>query len=69
MMRAASLSSHRWLLYELTRRELSNRYAGSVSGMAWTFLHPLAQLAIYAFVFTQIFRARLIGRCAYGYSF
>lgn len=57
MMRSASLSSHRWLLYELTRREISNRYAGSVSGMAWTFLHPLAQLAIYAFVFTQIFRA------------
>ncbi len=57
MMRSASLSSHRWLLYELTRREISNRYAGSVSGIAWTFLHPLAQLAIYAFVFTQIFRA------------
>jgi lipopolysaccharide transport system permease protein len=57
MMRSASLASHRWLLYELTRREISNRYAGSVSGIAWTFLHPLAQLAIFAFVFTQVFRA------------
>jgi len=48
---------HRWLLYELTRRELANRYAGSVSGLAWTFLQPLAQLAIFAVVFTQVFRA------------
>lgn len=33
-----------------------SRYAGSVTGLAWTLLHPLAQLAIYAVVFTQIFR-------------
>ena len=51
------LLRHRWLLYELTRRELANRYAGSVSGVAWTFLQPLAQLAIFAFVFSQVFRA------------
>lgn len=57
MTPTAGRSSHRWLLYELTRREIANRYAGSVSGVAWTFLHPLAQLAIYAFVFSQIFRA------------
>jgi len=51
------LLRHRWVLFELTRREFANRYAGSVSGFAWTFLQPLAQLAIYAFVFSQIFRA------------
>lgn len=32
------------------------RYAGSVTGLAWTLLHPLAQLAVYAIVFTQVFR-------------
>ena len=53
----SALVRHRWLLYELTRRELANRYAGSVSGVAWTFLQPLAQLAIFAFVFSQVFRA------------
>jgi lipopolysaccharide transport system permease protein len=45
-----------WLLLSFTRREILNRYAGSVSGLAWTLLHPLAQLAIYAFVFSQVFR-------------
>jgi len=53
----AALARYRWLLYEFTRREVANRYAGSVSGLAWTVLQPLAQLAIFAFVFTQIFRA------------
>lgn len=48
-----------WLLFSFTRREVFNRYAGSVSGLAWTLLHPLAQLAIYAFVFSQIFRVAL----------
>ncbi|MEP7069453.1 MAG: ABC transporter permease [Usitatibacter sp.] len=56
-MSGAPILRHRWLLYELTRRELANRYAGSVSGVAWTFLQPIAQLAIFAFVFSQIFRA------------
>ena len=45
-----------WLLYSFTRREVLVRYAGSVSGLAWTLFHPLAQLAIFAFVFTRIFR-------------
>lgn len=46
-----------WLLASFTRREVLNRYAGSASGLAWTLLYPLAQLAIYAFVFGRIFRA------------
>lgn len=45
-----------WLLLSFTRRELAVRYAGSVWGFAWSLLHPLAQLAIYAFVFSQVFR-------------
>jgi ABC-type polysaccharide/polyol phosphate export permease len=45
-----------WLLASFTRREILNRYAGSVSGLTWTLLYPLAQLAIYAFVFSRIFR-------------
>jgi lipopolysaccharide transport system permease protein len=48
-----------WLLYSFARREVLSRYAGSVTGLAWTLLHPLAQLAIYAVVFTQVFRVGL----------
>ena len=53
----ARSSRYRFLLAELVRRELSQRYAGSLSGVAWTFLQPLAQLAVFSFVFTHVFRA------------
>ena len=45
-----------WLLVSFTRREILARYAGSVTGLAWTLLHPLIQLAVLAVVFSQFFR-------------
>jgi len=55
----ATVYAHRWLLASFLRRELGTRYAGSVTGAAWAILHPLALLAVYAFVFTVVFRVRL----------
>jgi ABC-type polysaccharide/polyol phosphate export permease len=48
----------RWhgLLWSFTRREMATRYAGSVSGIGWTLAQPLLQLALFAFVFGQVFR-------------
>ena len=54
---AATLERDRALFSNFFRRELFSRYLGSVSGLAWAFLHPLALLAVYHFVFTTIFRA------------
>lgn len=50
---------HRWLLWSFARREVLNRYAGSAAGIAWALAHPLALLAVYAFVFTGVFRVTL----------
>jgi len=49
------------------RRELRERYRGSFTGFGWALLQPLLQLAIYAFVFVQIFKARVPGADAPGY--
>jgi len=38
-------------------REIRQRYLGSVTGLAWALIHPLALLGVYHFVFTKIFRA------------
>lgn len=46
----------RWLLWSFTRREILSRYAGSFTGIGWTLLHPLIQLALYALVFNSIFK-------------
>jgi lipopolysaccharide transport system permease protein len=54
----ASLFASRSLFFSFVGRELRNRYAGSLSGALWAVLHPIAQLAIFAFVFAAIFRSR-----------
>ncbi|MEO8011259.1 MAG: ABC transporter permease [Dokdonella sp.] len=60
-MKAARLAAH------FIRRELRERYRGSFTGFGWAFLQPLLQLAIYAFVFVEIFKARVPGADAPGY--
>ncbi len=46
------------LIYELTKRDVTGRYRGSVVGVLWAFLTPLLMLAIYSFVFGYIFKSR-----------
>ncbi|HTT12243.1 MAG TPA: ABC transporter permease [Burkholderiaceae bacterium] len=54
----------RQLLWQLTKREMHDRYRGSWLGTAWSFITPLLMLAIYTFVFAVIFRARWGGASA-----
>ncbi len=46
----------RALFVNFFTRELTTRYLGSVTGLAWALLNPLALLAVYHFVFTTVFR-------------
>lgn len=54
------------LLGHFFLREFRSRYLGSLSGLAWAVLHPALQLAMYALVFEQIFKARVTGAEAHG---
>lgn len=54
----SSLWQNRELWWRLTQREVLGRYRGSLLGVAWSFLNPLAMLAVYTFVFSQVFKAR-----------
>jgi ABC-type polysaccharide/polyol phosphate export permease len=47
---------NRALFSSFYRREMISRYLGSVTGIAWALLHPLALLGVYHFVFTTVFR-------------
>ncbi len=52
---------NRALFANFFRRELTTRYLGSVTGLAWAVLHPLVLLGVYWFVFTNVFRATGFG--------
>ena len=54
----ASLGAHRFLLWQLARREVVGRYRGSALGLAWSFLQPLLMLAIYTLVFGSVMQVR-----------
>lgn len=53
------LWNYRSLALNFFQREISGRYVGSVSGVFWILIHPLALLGIYSVVFTTIFRVSL----------
>jgi lipopolysaccharide transport system permease protein len=50
---------YRLLIAEMTRREITDRYAGQVLGAAWAIGGPLLTMAVYVFAFTVLFRGRL----------
>ena len=49
---------NRDLLWRMTERQVLGRYRGSFVGLGWSFLQPLAMLAVYTFVFSEVFHAK-----------
>jgi lipopolysaccharide transport system permease protein len=47
-----------WLIWELTKRELSQRYRGTLLGAFWPVLYAGLFLGIFSFVFTFVLRVR-----------
>ncbi|MDH0748958.1 ABC transporter permease [Pseudomonas sp. GD03842] len=58
---AISLWKNRSLISQMTKREVIGRYRGSVMGLAWSFFNPILMLAVYTFVFSEIFKSRWVG--------
>ncbi|OPA99692.1 ABC transporter permease [Pseudomonas fluorescens] len=56
-----SLWKYRSLISQMTKREVIGRYRGSVMGLTWSFFNPILMLAVYTFVFSEIFNARWAG--------
>lgn len=48
------------LFLHFTEREIKSRFADSGLGLLWALLGPLLLLAIYSFVFGQIFKQRVV---------
>ena len=57
------------LLLEFTKRDFTERYAGSVLGVIWTFIWPLVNIFIYTAIFSNIMGVRLPGSSStYSYG-
>ena len=62
-MKNSSLSDWqvRHLAIDLTKRRILSRYRGSIFGLAWAILLPLAMLAVYSLVFNHFLGVRWPG--------
>lgn len=54
-------AKHRYLMWEMARREVSDRYAGQVLGVFWAFWHPIFLIGLYIFVFAFVFKQKIGG--------
>ncbi len=54
-----ALIRHRVLIWEMTKRDFTDRYAGQILGGFWAVGHPLALITIYLTGFIVIFPGRL----------
>ena len=52
------LIKHRFLIKQLTKRDLLSQYRGSYLGIGWSFLYPLLLLCGYTLVFSGVFGGR-----------
>lgn len=46
------------MIFALAQRELQSRYAGTLGGILWPFVHPIAAVIIFYFVFAVGFRTQ-----------
>ncbi|MEQ1590633.1 MAG: ABC transporter permease [Gallionella sp.] len=49
---------NRNLIVQMTRREVTGRYRGSILGLTWSFFNPILMLVVYTFVFSVVFKAK-----------
>ena len=55
------LTRHRQLTLEMTKREISDRYAGQILGAVWAIGHPLILMAVYVLIFAFVLKVKIGG--------
>jgi lipopolysaccharide transport system permease protein len=52
---------HRQIILRMIRREVVGRYLGSLLGVAWSAIQPLALICVFSFAFNVVFQSRWTG--------
>jgi lipopolysaccharide transport system permease protein len=56
------------LILEMTRRDISQQYAGQILGGFWSIVHPIFLAAIYVFLFAVVFRTKINQDMPFNYT-
>jgi lipopolysaccharide transport system permease protein len=55
------LLRYRGLIWQNAVADVRHRYAGTSLGVVWNVLHPLAMIAVYSIIFSQVMKPQLPG--------
>lgn len=55
------LTKHKYLTWEMAKREITERYKGQILGSFWAVLHPLVLIIVYVFIFVFVFKIKMGG--------
>jgi len=55
----SEILSRRYLLFQLSAREIKSRYKQSYLGIAWAVIQPLALMTIFSIIFTKVIRIEI----------
>lgn len=53
-----TLYTNGYLLWQLVKKDIRQRYQGSVLGVLWSLIVPVLMLVIYTFIFSEVFQAK-----------
>jgi lipopolysaccharide transport system permease protein len=59
---------YRHILFQMVLRDIQGRFAGSIGGFLWNFIHPVLMLITYLVVFVYIFKLRVASHSGSGAS-
>lgn len=54
----AIIHKNRYLIWQIMKRDIQNKYKGTFFGVIWTFLVPLFLISVYTFVFSVVFKVK-----------
>lgn len=60
------IKKKRFLLWEMSRLDLRDRYVGQAFGLFWAIFVPLLTMFVYLFVFAMVFKVKLSGTSGTG---
>ena len=64
-----TIIKNRYLLGQLTRKDIELKYKDSVLGMLWSVIVPILMIVIYTFVFSVVFRPQWISDTGSKFEF
>jgi lipopolysaccharide transport system permease protein len=56
-----SLRNHKAIVFQMAKRDMIERYRGSIFGFLWSLFNPILMLLVYTFVFSVVFNAKWPG--------